>query len=128
MIMKIIFKQLSFRKPCCILILVLATSSCLFAQDVQFDRINKSDGFPSDWIYSLVQDQQGFLWVGGLSGLSHYDGYNIKTYRHDPLDSTSLSNNYVRALYEDREGRLWAGTWGGGLNLFDSGKEIFTRF
>ena len=128
MIMKIIFKQLSFRNFCCLLILVLAMCSGLFGQDVQFDRINKSDGFPSDWIYSLVQDQQGFLWVGGLSGLSRYDGYNIKTYRHDPLDSTSLSNNYVKALYEDREGRLWAGTWGGGLNLFDSGKEIFTRF
>jgi ligand-binding sensor domain-containing protein/signal transduction histidine kinase len=128
MIMKIIFKQLSFRNFCCLLILILAICSGLYGQDVQFDRINKSDGFPSDWIYSLVQDQQGFLWVGGLSGLSRYDGYNIKTYRHDPLDSTSLSNNYVKALYEDREGRLWAGTWGGGLNLFDSGKEIFTRF
>ena len=126
--MKIIFKQLSFRNFCCLLILILAMCSGLFAQDVQFDHINKSDGFPSDWIYSLVQDQQGFLWVGGLGGLSRYDGYNIKTYRHNPLDSTSLSNNYVRALYEDREGRLWVGTWGGGLNLFDSGKETFTHF
>ena len=110
------------------MILVLAMSSGLFAQDIQFDHLNKSDGFPSDWIYSLVQDQQGFLWVGGLTGLSRYDGYNIKTYRHNPLDSTSLSNNYVNALYADRGGRLWVGTWGGGLNLFDSGKEIFTRY
>ena len=128
MIMNIIIKQFSFRNFCCLMILVLAMSSGLFAQDIQFDHLNKSDGFPSDWIYSLVQDQQGFLWVGGLSGLSRYDGYNIKTYRHDPLDSTSLSNNYVNALYVDRDGRLWAGTWGGGLNLFDSGKEKFTHF
>ncbi len=110
------------------MILVQAMSSGLFAQDIQFDHLNKSDGFPSDWIYSLVQDQQGFLWVGGLTGLSRYDGYNIKTYRHNPLDSTSLSNNFVYALYVDRGGRLWAGTWGGGLNLFNPGKEIFTRF
>ncbi len=128
MIMNIVNKRLSLRNFCCLMILVLAMSSGLFAQDIQFDHLNKSDGFPSDWIYSLVQDQQGFLWVGGLCGLSRYDGYNIKTYRHDPLDSSSLSNNYVRALYEDRDGRLWAGTWGGGLNLFNSGKEIFTRY
>ncbi len=110
------------------MMLVLAMSSGLFAQDIQFDHINKSDGFPSDWIYSLVQDKQGFLWVGGLSGLSRYDGYNIKTYRHNPLDSTSLSNDYVRTLYVDRDGRLWVGTWGGGLNLYNSGKEKFTHF
>ncbi|MCB0741172.1 MAG: hypothetical protein KDB92_09025, partial [Chitinophagaceae bacterium] len=126
--MKIIIKLLSFRNFCCLMILVLATSSGLLAQDVQFDRINKSDGFTSGWIHSFIQDQQGFLWVGGLTGLSRYDGYNITLYRHNPLDSTSLSNNYVNALYEDRSGRLWVGTWGGGLNLFNSGKQIFTQF
>ncbi len=128
MIMNIIKKQLSFRNFCCFMISVLAMSSGLFAQDIQFDHLNKSDGFPSGWIYSLVQDQQGFLWVGGLQGISRYDGYNIKSYWHEPLDSTSLSNNFVNALYVDRGGRLWAGTWGGGLNLFDSGKEKFTHF
>ncbi len=126
--MNTIIKKLSLRTIYCFLILVLAMSSGLFAQDIQFDHLNKSDGFPSGWIYSLVQDKQGFLWVGGLQGISRYDGYNIKTYWHEPLDSTSLSNNFVNALYVDRGGRLWAGTWGGGLNLFDSGKEKFTHF
>jgi len=126
--MNTIIKKLSLRTIYCFLILVLAMSSGLFAQDIQFDHLNKSDGFPSGWIYSLVQDKQGFLWVGGLQGISRYDGYKIKTYRNEPLDSTSLSNNFVYALYVDRGGRLWAGTWSGGLNLFDSGKEKFTNF
>ena len=128
MIMNTIIKQISFRTFYCFILSLLAMSSGLSAQDIQFDHLNKSDGLPSDWIYSIVQDQQGFLWVGGLGGLNRYDGYNIKTYRHDPLDSTSLSNNYIRALYEDREGKLWVGTWGGGLNLYNSAKEKFISF
>lgn len=33
-----------------------------------------------------------------------------------------LSNNYVRAIYEDADGTLWIGTYGGGLNRFKDGK------
>lgn len=52
----------------------------------------------------------------------------MTVYRHDPLESTSLGNNNVFALLEDRSGRLWLGTAGGGLNRFDRATERFTRF
>lgn len=35
---------------------------------------------------------------------------NVVTYRHDPADSTSIANNTVRRLLEDRQGRLWIRT------------------
>lgn len=37
---------------------------------------------------------------------------------HDPTDAKSLSHNNVYSLLHDSEGRFWAGTYGGGLNLF----------
>ncbi|HSR32931.1 MAG TPA: two-component regulator propeller domain-containing protein, partial [Anaerolineae bacterium] len=37
-------------------------------------------------------------------------------YRHDPDDSESLSSDSVSALLVDRQGDLWIGTAGGGLN------------
>jgi ligand-binding sensor domain-containing protein len=51
----------------------------------------------------------------------------MTVYKHDPLDSTSLGNNNVFALLEDRSGTLWIGTAGGGLNRFDRATEQFTR-
>ena len=39
-----------------------------------------------------------------------------------------LSSDYVRSLLEDREGNIWVGTDGGGLNKFDPVTGTFTVF
>jgi ligand-binding sensor domain-containing protein len=58
--------------------------------------------------------------------LNRFDGYQFVVYRYDPYDSTSLSDNFITALLEDRRGRIWVGTQQG-LNLFDRGAGIFSR-
>ncbi len=35
-----------------------------------------------------------------------------------------LANNEVVSITEDSRGRIWVGTWGGGISVFD-GDEIF---
>jgi ligand-binding sensor domain-containing protein len=56
--------------------------------------------------------------VGGLNQFDRETGQFIR-YQHDPADPHSLSHNHVRAVYEDRSGTLWVGTYGGGLDRFD---------
>ena len=68
------------------------------------------------------------MWIGTPGGLSRYDGYQFKTYQHDPDNPNSLSGNWIRDLYEDREGLLWISAEGGGLNKFDPRTETFTRY
>jgi len=46
---------------------------------------------------------------------------------HNADDSLSISNNTIRAIYEDKQGLLWIGTWDG-LNLFDPDSNKFTHF
>ena len=62
---------------------------------------------------------RGELWIGTLGG-------GLLCYSHGKFTSLTsangLSNDEVRALYEDRRGRLWIGTDGGGLDEFDGGK------
>ena len=41
---------------------------------------------------------------------------------------TSLSDNNVYAIYEDRNGVLWVGTGQGGLDRFDRQSETFTHY
>ena len=38
-------------------------------------------------------------------------------YRYNSKDNNSLSNDNVYLIYRDRKGRMWIGTFGGGLNL-----------
>jgi len=105
-------------------LLALAACTPAPAQDVRFERL---DGLSHNTVTSLLQDRQGFLWIGTSDGLNRYDGYDVVVYRHDRLDTASLSNNAVKALLEDREGALWVGT-DGGLDRFDRGTERFVRY
>ncbi len=67
------------------------------------------------------------MWFGTDDGLNKYDGYRFTPFKRDPEDPGSLSDNYIRALYEDRERVLWVGT-NLGLNAFDRATGAFRRF
>jgi len=86
---------------------------------------NDKDAIPSHLLTTLFKDHLGQLWVGTASaGLALYDPTaefpnRFKRYQHDPADPDSLSDNNVWSIAEDREGRLWVATYGGGLNILD---------
>lgn len=106
----------------------------------------RQEGLGSDTAYDLHYDRHGNLWLGMAdSGLSLLRGAAeagdagpghevLRHFRHDPADSSSLSSDVIGAIHEDRAGRLWIGTLGGGLNRLDfeapgaSGRARFTHF
>jgi ligand-binding sensor domain-containing protein len=96
----------------------------LDAQDIKFERISNELGLSQNLISAIIQDDQGFLWVGTKDGLNRYDGYQFKVFKNDPTDSTSISDNYIKSLYIDNQSRLWVGT-SNGLNIYDPEQETF---
>ena len=114
---------------CWSVVLALGLAGLLQAQTppIRFERIDSEAGLSHNTVLSILQDRQGFLWVGTSDGLNRYDGHAFVTYRHDPFDTTSLSNNTVKVLLEDRTGTLWAGT-DDGLNRFDHHTGRFVRY
>ncbi len=74
---------------------------------------------------SMIQDKDGFLWIGCSKGILRYDGYEIKAYKAGP---GGLSSNYTPGIFEDDEGLLWIGAMGGGLNVFDKKTNTFTYY
>ncbi len=100
-------------------------SQAVTEQQVTFDRLMKPE-LSRTW--SIIQDSRGFMWFGAPDGLYRYDGYTFKEYTHDQQNAKSLSKGPVAALYEDRNGTLWIGTQGGGLNAFDRQTEEFTHY
>jgi ligand-binding sensor domain-containing protein len=95
---------------------------------IRFGRLITEDGLSGDQAYHIAQDRYGFMWVGTADGLNRYDGADVKVYRHDPDDPNSLSHNLVRTVMADQNGDLWIGTWGGGLNQYDSEIDAFIRY
>ncbi|MEP2023910.1 MAG: two-component regulator propeller domain-containing protein [Reichenbachiella sp.] len=79
-------------------------------------------------VASIVQDHNGFLWIGTRNGLNRYDGINMTSYEYDGSDTTSLSNDYIRLVFEDSDNQLWVGTMGGGICLYNEDLDSFERF
>ncbi len=111
--------------------LISILTSALHPQpkDVSFRRYTAEDGLVGSHISCLLQDHQGFLWVGTANGLYRFDGYAFKAFKRDPSDTTSLSDNFIRALYEDSSagGMLWVGT-SNGLNALDHRTEKLVHY
>lgn len=88
--------------------------------NIQFKYLTKSDGLSQVSVFSIAQDQEGFLWFGTRDGLNKYDGYQFKVYKQD-----KIASNDVRVLYYDKTGhKLIVGTVGG-LSIYDEVKDTF---
>lgn len=80
-------------------------------------------GLKSPSVYSMLEDDRGFIWIGTLGGgVSRYDGRNFLHFTQE----NGLSHNVVKCMLQDSRENLWIGTLGGGLNLYDGNK--FTHF
>ena len=110
-----------------VIILLCIPFKNIYAQlpEIQFEFITAADGLvDDDFIFEIYQDRHGFMWFTTFGGLSKYDGYKFTNYRHNPIDSSSLSSSEIYSIYEDpNSGQFWFGTNGGGLNLFDPATE-----
>jgi diguanylate cyclase (GGDEF)-like protein len=85
-------------------------------------------GADSRAILSILQDKQGFVWIGTIEGgLFRHDGHKQVRYLNDPSDPHSLPGGRVTSLYEDEAGRLWVGT-DEGMARFDPATNAFTRY
>lgn len=93
-----------------------------------FEKLTTKDGLSQNTVLTLLQDHHGFMWFGTEDGLNKYDGHTLTIFKKDRKDSLSISNNYIKKIYEDEDQNLWIGTWGGGLNLYNRNKDNFTNY
>ena len=78
------------------------------------------DELPDKRIFSLALDHGQNLWIGMESGVAVYDGESIKTF----TKADGLAHNETRVLEVDAKGRIWAGSFGGGVSCYDNGLWI----
>lgn len=75
-------------------------------------------GLPLNTITTLIQTEDGYIWIGTNAGLSRFDGVRFKTFTKQ---NSPLSNDRITSLYEDANKVLWIGTDGGGLYSCEKG-------
>ncbi|HEV8394219.1 MAG TPA: two-component regulator propeller domain-containing protein [Vicinamibacterales bacterium] len=66
-----------------------------------------TDGSSIGPVYSLVQDRDGYLWIGTTGGVVRFDGARFT--RWETIYAAPILRADVRALALSRDGTLWAG-------------------
>lgn len=81
--------------------------------------------FNGVFIYSIVQDDDGYLWISSDEGLEQFDGKKLVNLNK----KDSVIDNLITASLVPRKGGVMFGYFKGGLNYYNSGKytEIFNR-
>ncbi len=76
-------------------------------QTLRFDRLTIEDGLPNPSVMDILQDRDGFIWIGTLSGIVRYDGYEMKNYLPAAESIDSLPELDIPKFYQDKSGNLW---------------------
>ncbi|MBR1701415.1 MAG: HD domain-containing protein [Lachnospiraceae bacterium] len=77
---------------------------------------DSANGLPTSEANAIVQSADGFIWLGGYSGLILYDGSNFQRF-----DSSSGISS-VFSLFVDSKDRIWIGTNENGICYYDHGE------
>ena len=81
-------------------------------------------------VNSIWEDDH-YIWIGTAGGgLNRYDKKS-ETFEHYYFrsgDPNSLASDFITSIHGDREGNLWIGSWGGGLDKLTPENKAKGRF
>ncbi len=102
-------------------------SSAKAQQPLQFSFTHYStgSGLISNQLNTIVQDKEGYLWIGSTDGLQRFDGIRYKTFQHSENDTLSIPSNPVWQLLLDKKNNLWLLFADGKVGIFDTRRFTF---
>ena len=70
-----------------------------------------ADGLPDNSVNSILQDEQGFMWLATDDGLVRFDGYHFVEYGGNSGGAQDgFESHTIESVYEDSTGVIWVAT------------------
>jgi ligand-binding sensor domain-containing protein len=110
----------------CVAIIVFAQQKIKVANN-EYTAVNWDieNGLPNSTVSFILEDINGFIWMGDANGLSRFDGNTFKNYFGAKNNRNSIADNRVLRLIEDSLHNIWIG--GAGLSRYDIRADTFTH-
>ncbi len=89
-----------------------------------FSHLGVGDGLSQASIFCSAQDADGNMWFGTYDGLNRYNGYEVRVYKNNPDNSSSIPGDKINRIFQDSRGRLWIIT-NCGAALYDKESDSF---
>ena len=80
-------------------------SAQLLTDKLFFEHLTTEDGLSHNYVQSIYQDTDGFIWLGSDNGLNRYDGQHIDIFSTNT--QPTLGGNKIRRIIQDRDKNLW---------------------
>nr|WP_172623074.1 two-component regulator propeller domain-containing protein [Flavisolibacter ginsenosidimutans] len=77
---------------------------------------------------SILQDKNGFMWIGTRGGLQRFNGYEMKLLKNDFGSDKNLLSQSIEVLQNGRENNIWIGTKSGGLSEYNLSTGKITNY
>lgn len=103
----------------------------LTAQSHSVKRLGIEQGLSNNYVVSITQDKQGFLWFATEEGLNKFDGTRFITYyKNDlPHNNQGITGNELNRVYADsKRPIIWIATQRDGLNAYNYDEQTFTAY
>jgi diguanylate cyclase (GGDEF)-like protein/PAS domain S-box-containing protein len=107
------------------LVLALAGPMSAFERSHFFAPMAKNEELTQGAVHAMLQDRDGLVWIGTQGGLHRFDGHELKAFHYQSGVAGSLPENFVTALAETGDGRLFVGTSRNGVVRLDRGRGHF---
>jgi len=99
--------------------IALIPVSAIHGQTYKFQQYGIEEGLCHPFVYTVIQDASGFLWMGTGEGLCKYDGFDF----YGDFAADSLPQAFVKKSFKDSKGNLWFGHNDGSISIYN-GKEF----
>jgi len=86
----------------------------------QWQTYNTSDGLINNWVFSIVQDERGILWIGTSAGVCQYNGASFTRF----TINEEFDNEEIYSILIDTRGHLWFGSLSHGCMHYDGASFV----
>lgn len=108
-------------------LLLLFPALLLQAQPYLVKQLGIEQGLSNNYVVSIAQDKQGFLWFATEEGLNKFDGTRFVSYYKN--GHNSITGNELNDIYADpTRPILWIATQRAGLNAYDYSTNTFSAY
>lgn len=84
------------------ILLMLAVLPTVGKDVMRYRRFTVENGLIQNYVTSITQDAQGYIWIGSRSGLCRFDGKEFKSYS---VTKDGKKIGWIRKVVVDRDGR-----------------------